>query len=160
MGGGHSITPKDRSAILARQSFGLEWHSDPDSLFLMTIAMILMGMVTAGVIEGSPGRGRYAEFFPSLAFLHSLEGCCILLTPRLLFRGAAFQRAPSGWGGHTVGLPTVNLMLWLLILNGSTTTLDSSSGLSKDHHSLCGPHLAGDSLGMVWADARGQSQLG
>lgn len=71
--------------------------------------MILMGLVTASVIEGTPGRGHYAKFFPSLAFLYSLAGCCILQTSRLLFGEAAFQRAPSQWGGHTVGFPTVHL---------------------------------------------------
>lgn len=119
----------------------------------MTIAMILMGMMTAGVMKGSPGHGHYAEFFPSLAFLLSLAGCCILQTSRLLFREAALQRAPSRWGGHAVGLPTVDLDAMASHLKQG----HYHCGLKKGHYSLCGTNLAGESLGMVWADTRGQS---
>lgn len=64
-----------------------------------------------------------------------------------------FKRAPSRWGGHAVGLPTVDLDAMASHLKQG----HYHCGLKKGHYSLCGTNLAGESLGMVWADMRGQS---
>lgn len=106
-------------------------------------------------------RGHFTEFFPSLAFLLSLAGRGILQMSRLLFGEAAFQRAPAGGEDILLGFPTVDLGAMASHLKqGPTTVASRSSDLKKDHYSLCGTNLAGDSLGVVWADAKGQSQLG
>lgn len=72
--GGCSITPKDRYAILARQSFGLKMTLRSCHPFPNDVAMILMGMVTAEVIEGSQDAGSMLSSCLSYPFPAPLLG--------------------------------------------------------------------------------------